>query len=386
MAKRTLFHNATVYAPAGPQEAGWVLVEGARIAGMGRGAPPAETSAERVDVRGNVLAPGMIDIHVHGALGCDTMDATPQALRTMARFYAEHGVTAFLATTMTNPFEPIMAALRNIAVVRSEGTGGAALLGAHIEGPYIAAERCGAQDPALVRRADPAECTRFFDTGVVKLITLAPEFAENQKLISYARAHGAMVAAGHTQARYEEMADAVALGITQVTHLFNGMEPMHHRRPGAVGAALAMDDLCCQLIADNIHIHPAVLKLAVRAKGVERIILITDAMSGTGMSDGHYALGGLSVTVSEGIARIDNGALAGSTLTMERAVRNIMEAAHLPLFEALPMATSIPARSMGLRTKGSLAVGMDADLIILGDAVNVLLTMVAGEVIYRRDS
>jgi N-acetylglucosamine-6-phosphate deacetylase len=310
------------------------------------------------------------------------MDAIPTALRTMARFYAGHGVTAFLATTMTNPFEPIMAALRNIAVVRREGTGGAALLGAHVEGPFIAAERCGAQDPALVRRADAAEYAHFFDTGVVKLITLAPEFAESRELISYARAHGAVAAAGHTQARYAEMADAVALGLTQVTHLFNGMEPMHHRRPGAVGAALAMDDLYCQLIADNIHVHPAVLKLAVRAKGVERVILITDAMSGTGMPDGHYALGGLSVTVSEGIARIDNGTLAGSTLSMERAVCNIMEAANLSLFEALPMATSVPARSMGLRNKGSLAAGMDADLIILGDAVNVLLTMVAGEIVF----
>ena len=173
-------------------------------------------------------------------------------------------------------------------------------------------------------------------------------------------------------------------GLSQVTHLFNGMEPLHHRTPGAVGAALALDGIRCQLIADNIHLHPAVLKLAVRAKGIEGIILVTDAMSGAGMPDGAYELGGQKVVVRNGECRLANGALAGSTLTLERAVRNIMRACELSLAQALPMASRVPAASLGLaHRKGAIAVGMDADLIVVDGKVNVDLTMVGGEIVYQ---
>lgn len=384
MSGKTLFHNATIYTVTAPRENGWLLVQDGRIAQLGRGTPPG-VDAEQINVEGHILSPGFIDVHVHGALGYDTMDATPEALQRMAHFYAQHGVTAFLATTMTSPLEAIMAALRNVAEVMRRGTGGATLLGAHVEGPYLDVERRGCQDPSLVHCADPTEYQRIFDTGVVKLITLAPEFPENQELIRFAVAHGAIVAAGHTRASYDDMRRAVELGLTQVTHLFNGMEPLHHRKPGAVGAALTLDSLHCQLIADNIHIHPAALNLAVRTKGPEGIVLVTDAMSGTGMPDGDYMLGGLAVTVREGVARVASGALAGSTLTMERAVGNIMAATGLSLCEALPMATHVPARALGIQSrKGSLAVGRDADLVILEADVKVLLTMVNGQIVYRR--
>jgi len=384
MTKKTLLFNGTLYACDGTHREGWLLVEGSRIAALGEGEPP-EIEAKRLNLKGQRLIPGLIDIHIHGAMGHDTMDATPQALEEMARFYARHGVTGFLATTVAASEKAIMAALENIAQVMRQGTGGARILGAHVEGPYLNVERRGAQHAEEVRLAQPQEYRRFFATGVVRLITLAPEYPENQELLRFAVTHGAAVAIGHTKASYETIRQAVALGATQVTHLFNGMEPMHHRNPGAVGAALTLDALYCQLIADNIHIQPPVLKLAVRAKGPERIILITDAMRGTGMPDGDYTLGEEKVTVRQGIARTETGALAGSTLTLERALANIMAATELSFAEALPMATRIPAQTLGLeRHKGSLAVGMDADLAVIDDNFQVSLTMVEGEIVYQK--
>ena len=381
MSERILIHNATVHARAAVYDPGWALVEAGSIAAVGRGSAPT-SDARCIDAQGHILAPGLIDIHAHGAMGYDTMDATPNALRAMARFYARHGVTSFLATTMTAPLDAILTALRNIAEVMRAGTGGAALLGAHVEGPYLDVERRGCQDAALIRCADVAEYGPLLETGVIRLLTLAPEIPGNESLIREALARGVALAMGHTQATYDQVCTAVDLGVTQVTHLFNGMNPLHHRAPGAVGAALTTDALYCQLIADNIHLHPTVLDLTVRAKGPERVILVTDAMSGTGMPDGEYMLGGLAVTVVQGSARIASGNLAGSTLTMERAIRNMMAATGRSLQAVLPMATRVPAQALGLTRKGSIGAGMDADMVALDVAGNVAMTMVGGEIVY----
>jgi len=386
-----LLYNATVYAREGVIPDGWVRVEGGRIAEIGAGAPPADPADEALDLSGLALIPGMIDLHVHGALGRDTMDASVESLREMASFFAQHGVTSFLPTTMTAPAEAILAALRAIAEARQGEAsdparwGGAAILGAHVEGPYIDVERRGCQDAALVHCACLSEYEAFFQTGVVRLITLAPEYPANRELIRYAIAHGAAVAAGHTRATYEQMREAVRLGVNQATHLFNGMNPLHHREPGAVGAALTLDELACQVIADNIHIHPAVLKLAARAKGAEGVLLVTDAMSGAGMPAGDYMLGGLAVMVRQGVARVADGALAGSTLTLERGLSNFMAATGWTLAQALPAATRAPARAIGLGArKGDIAPGYDADLVALDPAGQVALTVVGGAAVVRR--
>lgn len=386
-----LFHGGALCTPEGYLPRGWLRVAGGRIAALGAGDPPAERGVRRVDLAGRFLAPGLIDVHVHGALGYDTMDATPAALREMAAYYARHGVTGFLATTVTAPLDEMCAALDTIAgVMAADAAGGrpagARLLGAHVEGPYLDPERLGAQDPRHVLRPAPHEFRRLLRPGVTRLLTLAPEAPGNADLIAHAYQQGIVVSAGHTRATYEEMERAVERGLRHVTHLFNGMEPLHHRHPGVVGAALTLPALTCELIADGVHVHPAVLHLAVRAKGIDGIILVTDAMRGAGMPDGRYTLGGLDVTVRGGEARLAGGNLAGSTLTLERAVANIMAATGLALHEALPMATASPARVLGLDDRrGALAPGYDADLIALGPGLRVDLTMVGGEIVHRAE-
>jgi N-acetylglucosamine-6-phosphate deacetylase len=236
----------------------------------------------------------------------------------------------------------------------------------------------------FIRPAEPDEYCEFFAWGNIKVITLAPEVSENKELITYAIRQGATVALGHSAASYDEVLAAVQLGLGHSAHTFNGMEGLRHREPGTVGAVLICDEITAEVIADNIHVHPAVIKLLGRAKGVERTVLITDAIRAAGMPDGTYDLGGQRVTVKEGVARIATGSLAGSTLTMDRAVRNAMADTGLSLAETLPMASYNPARVIGMeRKKGSLEPGKDADIILLDDELRVVLTMVGGKVVHQ---
>ncbi len=385
MSASIVIANGKVLTPAEILVRGSVVIEGERIVAVGAEPPPRQ--ADVIDATHLYVAPGLIDIHVHGGAGFDTMDATPEAIEGMARFFARHGVTSFLATTMTAGREQTLAAIANAARCQQAGTGGAHLLGVHLEGPYISVEQPGAQPVAEIRPADPREYEQFFAHGNVRLISLAPEIPANLALVSYACEHGAAVAVGHSSASYDEVLAAVRLGLTQACHTYNGMVGLHHRKPGTAGAALTCDQIYAQAIVDLIHIHPAMVKLLVRAKGVDRTVLITDAMRAAGLPDGEYDLGGQRVTVHGDEARLkQGGSLAGSTLTLDRALRNVMQATGVSLAEALSMATSVAAESIMLGHEvGALKPGHLADLVLLDEELNVRLTMVKGKVVYRAD-
>ncbi|HEX8231229.1 MAG TPA: N-acetylglucosamine-6-phosphate deacetylase [Chloroflexia bacterium] len=388
--QRLLYTNARVFTPNGTWKTGWLLTEGRRIKLMAPGYPPEFPTgyiSQSIDASGLNLLPGFIDVHAHGAVGVEAMDANTEGLCEVARFYARHGVTAYLPTTWTASREVITTALRVIAEIRGRVAGGATILGAHLEGPYLNPANAGAQDPEFIRVPQRDEALEFLDTGVIRRITLAPEFKESRWLVSECARRGIAVSAGHTSCSYEQMVEATSYGLQHVTHCFNAMGVLNHRQPGTVGAALGLPEISCELIADNIHVHPLVMKMLVDVKGPGGVILITDAIRWAGSEDGTYHLDHREVVVRDGAVRLPDGTLAGSTLTMNRALRNISKATGRDLSELWPMSSLNAARATGVSgTKGSLEVGKHADLVLLDDDFNVSMTVAEGEVVYSTDA
>jgi N-acetylglucosamine-6-phosphate deacetylase len=340
-----------------------------------------------LDASGCLVLPGFIDVHVHGAMGHDTMDASVSGLQEMAAFYARHGVTGFLATTMTAPHAATLDAERAAAAYTPAASGGARLLGVHLEGPFLSPAYPGAQRAGDIREPDLAEFTELVEAGPVRMITLAPERPGAHALIREALRRGIIVVAGHTDATYEQFEAAVDVGVSQATHAYNAMSGLHHRRPGTLGAVLSDDRVYAQLIADNIHVHPAAMRILARCKSIDRTVLITDAMRAAGLSPGQYDLGGQTVTVQDGACRLEDGTLAGSVLTLETGLANFMKAAGLSIAEAWPAASRTPAASIALDNEwGSVAAGYYGDLTVLDAALEVVATVVGGAVVYLRDA
>ncbi|MDH4179495.1 MAG: N-acetylglucosamine-6-phosphate deacetylase, partial [Armatimonadota bacterium] len=360
--------GGTLITPLEIYEDADVLIEDGTIIAIGPGVASGET-AEVIDAGGAIVAPGYIDVHVHGSAGHDTMDGTREAIAGMARFFAAHGVTSFCPTTLTQPAADIMASVRAVyECMENRIEGGAQPLGVHLEGPCIDAKKKGAQPEQHITTAADIDYKELFSLGNIKLITLAPEIEKNKALIAFARSQGAAVVVGHSSATYEDIEEAVQHGLNHATHTFNQMEGLHHRKPGTVGGVLLLDEIYAEFIADGIHLHPAVVDMVIRLKGPERAVAITDAISGAGMPDGDYDLGGQAIVVKEGAVRLPDGTLAGSALTLDQAVRNIVEFTIAPLPEAIQMATLTPARSIGVSNrKGSLEPGKDADIVFLDD-------------------
>lgn len=386
MTKRLLIHNARLFTPHHPGQLGWLLIKDSQISSIGFGKRPIlppNSDVYEMDADGKRLLPGFIDLHVHGAMGYEVMDASASGLEEMARFYASHGVTSFLATTWTASREAIRKALELVEEMQGPIPGGATLLGVHLEGPYLNPTHCGAQDTRLIRRADREEALEFLESGVIRLLALAPEYDENLWLIDECVRRGITVSAAHTAASYEQLQRAAAHGLTQTTHTFNAMTGLGHREPGTVGAALTIPQISCELIADNIHVHPAVQKILLDVKSPSGVILITDAIRAAGLPEGRYMLDDRSVNIQEGAVRLQDGTLAGSILTMERALQNLCLATGRPLEELWVASSLNAARAIGISSrKGSLEVGKDADLVLLDEAFNVSFTVTQGEVVY----
>lgn len=332
-----------------------------------------------------LLLPGYIDMHIHGSAGHDTMDATQLALHQMARSLVQEGVTGFLATTMTQSIEAIESALTNVAQFENSDDE-ASLLGIHVEGPYVSKKRAGAQpiEYIILPSIEQFVSWQKISKHRIKQVTIAPEVEGGFAFIEALKDLNVIASIGHSDATIEEVDSSVALGVRQATHLYNQMSPLHHRNPGVVGAVFLEDKVKVEIIADFVHNHPQAVNLAYRIKGAKGIILITDAMRAKGLQYGDYDLGGQTVHVSKDGAYLSNGALAGSVLTMEQAVKNIKAITNCSLQEIVAMSSANAAEQLQLTTKGRIAKGYDADFVLLDENLNVQKTICRGKVVYEK--
>ncbi len=342
----------------------------------------ADKNTEIIDLAGNYLFPGLIDIHVHGAAGGDVMDATPQALEALSQSLAKSGVTRFLATTMTMPIAAVRCALKNVEqVIKDDQLTGAKPLGVHLEGPYISAKFCGGQAAKHIKKPDWSDIADCAD--IIKIITLAVEEDNNFQFIANNR--GIVLSIGHSAASYEQALASYQRGVRHCTHFFNAMSGLHHRAPGIVGAVFSKP-YDTEIIADGIHIHPQFLNTIVNIIGKENIILISDSMRATGMPPGQYDLGGQAVIVNAESARLSSGQLAGSILTLDRAVRNMVAYTNYSLADIVTMATHNAARSIGVDGDyGAIKKAAVADFVVMNNALDVVSTWRDGNCIYQRN-
>ncbi len=333
---------------------------------------------EVIDANGNYVSAGFIDLHIHGSGGADTMDATPEALETISSTLLQTGTTSFLATTMTMSKAHIDNALQNIQLYAQDVTG-AEILGVHLEGPFINASKHGAQDKAYIQVPNKALINDYMHE--VKMITLAPEVEGSESFVKYLTEYypHVILSIGHSDASYEKSKESFSWGVSHATHLFNAMNPYHHREPGIVGAVFD-SEVTCDIIADLVHTHPSALELVHQVKK-DKLILITDAMRAGCMKCGIYDLGGRKVTVEGNNATLEDGTLAGSVLKLNEALKNMTTATSMTLVEAVNAVTKIPAQKLGFK-KGELKVGYDSDIVIFDENFSIISTIVGGEVKY----
>jgi N-acetylglucosamine-6-phosphate deacetylase len=364
-----------------------VIVEGSRITAAGpRDEVAVPAGAKRVDARGLTLIPGFVDVHVHGAGGHDVMEATPEALNAVAETLARGGTTSFLATTVTAAPDALCQSAAGIAkYISTQSQNGAPpkpsaeILGIHFEGPFISPARRGVHPAEWIAASSPALLARMLDSaaGTARILTLAPEIPGGLALVDAARKAGIVAAMGHTDATYEQAIDAIAHGARHAAHVFNAMRPFSHRDTGVLGAVLTSPQVTAELIADGVHVDEAAMKLLLSSKP-GAVILVSDGTAATGMPDGKYRLGNFDVQVTDGVVRNSEDKLAGSALTLDRALRNIV-ALGVPIDEAVRMLTLYPARLLGLDSrKGVIAAGADADLVFLDSQLQISKVVTRG--------
>ena len=385
---KTAFTAARLYTPVEEIENPILVVEDGVISEVYSRATrevPGDTSL--IDFGDAALSPGFVDIHIHGGAGLDLMRASLSEFPRLGKFLATHGVTGYFATTVAAPLDVTCSALERLAdaVEAARATPDDSAqgrpLGIHLEGPFLSHKRRGVHPPEFLVAPTVAVFERLWQAarGHVRMLTIAPEVPEAMEVIAEAARRNVCVSIGHSDAEMPVAQDAVKAGARHATHTFNAMRPLDHREPGIIGEVLSNDQLSADIIVDGIHVDPAVVKVFLRAKGRERAVLITDAISATGMPDGRYQLGPIEVDVKDGKCT-SNGSLAGSVLTMDRAVRNITRFSEWTLRDAVQAATLNPARAVGLAAHhGILAKGVSADFTVLNSAGEVLKTIVRGQ-------
>ncbi|OLF09455.1 N-acetylglucosamine-6-phosphate deacetylase [Actinophytocola xinjiangensis] len=372
-----LITGGRVATPGGVLDPGWVLVNDGAITAVGTGQPP---PAEQVtDAHGQWVVPGFVDLHCHGGGGTAFTSTNPDDVRHAVLTHRRHGTTTTLASLVSRPIPELV---EQVAALRDLVTDGL-LTGIHLEGPFLSSARCGAHEPTVLRPPDAASVDALLaaGAGAIRMVTIAPELEGAVPAVKRLVDAGVIAAVGHTDALAEDVVPAVDAGASVATHLFNGMRPLHHREPGPIGTLLDDERVTVELICDLVHLHPTVVRLAARHAGAGRTVLITDAISAAGAGDGTYEIGGLEVTVTDGVPTLAGGdSLAGSTLTMDAAFRNLVTHCGLGVLEAVTAASTRPAELLGLGgVTGRIAPGLAADLVLLDETLHPRAVLHRGE-------
>ncbi|MGE7763397.1 N-acetylglucosamine-6-phosphate deacetylase [Peribacillus sp. NPDC097895] len=390
--KTFIINDLIVYSETETYKNGYIKVVDGKIAEVGPvNQYKHEDGVEVINLSpDHQVIPGAIDVHIHGVSNADAMDATYEALSTMAITLPKEGTTSFLATTMTQSTEAIDSALLNAGkYIENQTQEHAEIVGIHLEGPFISPVRKGAQPEDHIVDPDVTLFKRWQEMAQnqIKLVTLAPEQPNGLDLAAHLRGTGVVASIGHSDATYDQIDEAIQAGTTHVTHLYNGMRGLHHREPGVLGAAYLRDELFVELIADGIHCRPEMVKLAYNQITSDRMILITDSLRAKWLEKGTYDLGGQPVYVNETTATLSNGTLAGSILKMNDAIKNTMQYTDCSMIDIIKMTAENPAKQLRIfDRKGSIQVGKDADLVILNERLDVEMTFCRGNLAFKKEN
>lgn len=368
--------------------AGYVEVNGITITSVILDGEPQEVQGKQVyDFGSAYICPGFIDLHVHGSGGSDIMDGSFRALEQISRNLARGGTTEFLATTMSSSRDHLIRVIQKAVDYSGKECAGAQMIGIHLEGPFLNQSRRGAQKKEFIRYPDLEEVQAYIKAGrgLIKMITIAPELPGAIEVIRYLKSQGVVISLGHSEASREQIVDACKAGLQHVTHTFNAMTGLHHRNVGTTGAVLSLDQLTADIIPDRFHVHPEIIKILIKVKSINKVIAVTDCIRAGQMDDGIYELGGQKVTVKNDVATLEDGTISGSVISMNQAVKLLVQEVGIPLNDVVKLAAKNPANLIGLQNKGSLNAGNDADITVLDKDFNVRMTMLEGRVIFEND-
>jgi len=385
----TLLDYATIITPNEILERSAIVVsDSSKISYVGPMESAPAVDGLHLDMRNRIVMPGLINIHVHGGYGITfgIADTLSEDLEGYSKWVVKNGVTGFLTTILAPDAKQLTELIKQYVELFNNELPGAEALGIHLEGPFLNVEKKGAQNPDWLHDPSIEEAEAYLQAGKgwIRQMTMAPELPGADEVASLFRRTGVVLAIAHSTAGYEVGREVFEGNWTHVTHTFNAQVGLHHRNPGMIGAILSSDEITAELIADLVHVHPCAMKVLVKCLGTDRVVLITDAMAGAGLPDGHYTLLGHDATVKDGKATLQDGTIAGSIATLNQCVRNMVQKVDVPLAEAVKMATLNPARAMGLANKvGSITVGKDANLAVIDENINVYLTMVKGKIVYN---